>query len=404
MKRNKEEVIRTVKDENIKSIRLAFCDVFGRLKNITITPEELGEAFHNGVPINAASVKDFGEGIFCDLYLHPEPETFSLLPWQPEDDRVARLFCNMTYPDGTPFESRGTKSLLMKAIKKAEDMGYEFYFGTELSYYLFKLDENGAPTTEPLDTAGYLDVEPDDKCEDIRRFINHSLKYMEVKPTDMFHLSGPGQNMIEFGLSNPLRAGNSIITAKTITRLVASKNNLCADFSPKPLEGQRGNGLHIIFAVVANDGNSNALSSAVAGILDKAREMTAFFNYTPEAYKRLGRDGAPKYISWSTENRSQLVRIPETNAHMKSAELRLANSDVNPYLAFALIIHAALYGIEHQLTLPEVSNFSFSLAPPDVIAKYAKLPETFSEAGRIAEQSEFIQEVLPEDLIKLYLG
>lgn len=404
MKRNKEEVIRTVKEENIRSIRLAFCDVFGRLKNISITPEELSEAFSIGVPINAAAVKDFGEGIFCDLFLHPEPETFSLLPWQPKDDMVARMFCSMTYPDGTPFVERGTKSLLLKAIKEAEELGYEFYFGTELSYYLFKLDANDNPTAEPVDDAGYLDVEPDDGCEDIRRQVNHALRYMDVKPNDMFHLSGPGQNMIDFGLANPLRAGDSIITAKTIIRLTAKNNGLFADFSPKPLEGKRGNALHIKFSVLANDGNSNALSNAVAGILDKARDMTLFFNATPEAYKRLGRDGAPKYISWSTENRSQLLRIPESGTHMHSAECRLANSSVNPYLAFALIIQASLHGIKNNLTLPEVSNFSFSLAEPEVLSQYEKLPETFIDACRIAEQSDFIKEILPDDIIKLYLN
>lgn len=404
MKRNKEEVLQTIKEYNVRSIRLAFCDVFGRLKNISITPEELSEAFSTGVPINAAAVKDFGEGIFCDLFLHPQPETFSLLPWQPEDDMVARMFCSMTYPDGTPFVERGTKSLLIQAIKEADALGYEFYFGTELSYYLFKTDENGNPTNEPADNAGYLDVEPEDGCEDIRRQVNHALRYMEVKPNDMFHLSGPGQNMIDFGLSNPLRAGDHIITAKTIIKLTAKNNGFFADFSPKPIEGKRGNGLHIQFAVVANDGNSNAINNAVAGILAKSREMTLFFNPTPDSYKRLGRDGAPKYISWSTENRSQLLRIPETKAHMRSAELRLANSNTNPFLAYALIIYASLYGIKNNLTLPEPVNFSFSLAEPEVLAKYEKLPETYIDACRIAEQSEFIREVLPDDIINLYLN
>ena len=403
MKRNKEEVIRFVKEENIKSIRLAFCDVFGRLKNIAITPDELHEAFNTGIPINAAAVKDFGEDIFCDLFLHPDPETFSLLPWQPEDDKVARMFTGMTYPDGTPFVSRGTKSLLLKAIQDAEDMGYEFYFATELSYYLFKLDEDGKHTKEPCDNAGYLDVEPDDKCEGIRRQITRALEFMEVKPSDMFHLSGPGQNMIDFGFANPVEAGNNIITSKAITRLVANRNNLGADFSPKPLEGKRGNGLHMRFAVVANDGNSNAIYHAAAGVLEKAREMALFFNPTPDSYKRLGCDGAPKYISWSSENRSQLIRIPHTNAHLKSAELRLADSTTNPFLAYALIIYASLYGIKNGLELPEEAKFSFSAASPDVIARYQALPNSLEEARNLAANSEFIEKYVPEDIINLYL-
>ena len=404
MKRNKEEVIRAVKEENIQSIRLAFCDVYGREKNISITPEELGEAFSAGVPINAAGVKDFGEDVFCDVYLHPEPTTFSILPWQPEDDKIARMFCSMTYPDGAPFESRGTKSLLIKAIKDAEEMGYEFYFATELTYYLFKNDENGKSTKEPLDEAGYLDIEPEDKCEKIRRQVTHALEFMEVKMNDTFHLSGPGQNMIDFGLANPLVAGNNIVTAKSIIKLAASRNNVTADFSPKPLDNQRGNGFHIIFSVVANDGDSNAINQAAAGVMEKACEMTAFFNPTPESYKRLGCAGAPKYISWSDLNHSQLIRIPETTARLKNAEFRLADSTVNPYLAFALIIYASLYGIKNNLSLPEKSNFSFSLADSEVLAKYKSLPATFSEACFIAKNSDFIKECLHEDIINLYLN
>ncbi|MBR3149427.1 MAG: glutamine synthetase, partial [Eubacterium sp.] len=385
MKRNKEEVFSAVKEDNIKSIRLAFCDVFGREKNISITPEELSEAFNSGVPINAAAVKDFGEGIFCDLYLHPEPKTYSILPWQPDNDRIARMFCRMSFADGTPFESHGTKSLLKKAVNDAEEMGYEFYFASELAYYLFKVDENGKPTNEPYDDAGYLDIEPDDKCETIRRNINHALDLMDVKPTDSFHLSGPGQNMLEFGLANPLVAGNNIITAKSVIKLAASKNNAYADFSPKPVPNCRGNGLHIQFAVVANDGNSNAIKHAAAGVLEKAADITAFLNPTPDSYKRLGCDGAPKYISWSNENRSQLIRIPDTAAHLKCAELRSPDANVNPYLAYALIIYASLYGIKNNLELPEKSNFSFSLMENDVLSQYKQIPSTYSEACYIAK-------------------
>ena len=393
-----------VRDEGIKTIRLAFCDVYGREKNISVTPIELKEAFESGVPINAAAVKDFGEGIFCDLFLHPEPETFALLPWQPDDAKVARMFCSMTYPDGTPFQSRGTKSLLIKAIQEAEDMGYEFYFATELSYYLFKLDKDGKPTKEPLDQAGYLDIEPEDKCEKIRRRITQALESMEIKPSDMFHLSGPGQNIINFGMSNPLTAGNNIVTSKTVIRTAADRNGLWADFSPKPLEDERGNGMHIIFAVVANDGSSSALTSAAAGILDKIKDMTLFLNPTPESYKRLGSSGAPRYISWSDENRSQLIRIPETAARFRSAEVRSADSTANPFLAYALIIYAALHGIKNNLELPEVSNLSFSLADSETLAKYEKIPETFEEAKEYAKNSDFIREHIPQDIIDLYIN
>ncbi|MBQ7203135.1 MAG: glutamine synthetase [Eubacterium sp.] len=404
MKRSKEEIIRYVKEEKIKSIRLAFCDIYGREKNIAIAPEELADAFTYGIPINASAIKDFGEGIYCDLLLHPEPETLATVPNKPDNFKTVIMFCRMTYPDGRPFESRGTKSVLMKAIDCAEVEGFEFFFSSEMQFYLMKLDENGKRTNEPLDEASFLDVEPDDKSEAIRREIHLALEGMEIVPSNMFHQLGPGQNQIDFAFSNPLQACNIITKAKTVIKNVASLNGLYADFSPKPFDDQNGNGMHIIMSVRANDGTDNRMSSAVAGVLDKIDEMTAFLNPTEESYKRLGSVRAPKYISWSSENRAQLLRVPEAVGHYHIAELRSADATVNPYLAFALMIFAGLYGIKNNMELPEASNFDFIDVSPEIAAKYKKLPQSIEEARELARNSEFIKEHLPKDLIELYLN
>ncbi|MBR1532152.1 MAG: glutamine synthetase [Eubacterium sp.] len=402
MAKNKDDVYRYVRENKIRSVRLAFCDVFGWEKSISITPEEVLEAFQYGVTINARDVKNFGENIYTDLVLHPLPETMAELPHMAEDDRMVRMFCSMTLPDGTPFLQRGTKSLLKKAMDIAEVSGFEFYFGTELEYYLLKTDENGQPVDTPQDMAGYLDVPPDDKCDGIRRGITRTLERMDVKPSNMFHQRGWGQNEIDFSFSNPINAGDNITTAKTMIKVSADRNNLYADFSPTTYDNHPGNSCHITFSVQSSDGRTDNLHHAVAGVLDKIAEMTVFFNPTEESYNRLGKFGAPKYVSWSGENRSQLMRIPQTVGHFHKAELRSADAAMNPYLAFALIIHASLYGIKNQLPLPEEADFDFDAADNETIAKYKTLPQSLEEARELARNSEFVKSVVPKEIIEIY--
>lgn len=403
MRLNRDEIIRFVKEEDIKSIILSFCDVFGKEKNIVIMPEELRTAFEYGIAFNASEVRNFGEGEYRDLLLHPEPETFSIVPWREDDDRAVRMFCAMTYADGTPFTRRGTKSLLKQAIEEADKAGYEFFFSTEIEFYLFKRDEDGNPTKEPYDNAEMFDISPRDKCEPIRRKICLSLAKMDIFPNNTFHERGPAQNKITFGYFDPLTAGNNVTTLKGVIKNEAARNGLYADFEPKPLDGQPGNGFHIGISVRSNDGTDNHTSYAIAGMMAHIREMTAFLNPFDESYKRLGRLGAPRYVSWTSENREQLFRVPEKIGKYRLAELRSSDSMVNPYLALALLIFASLDGIEKQTELPPVANFDMDTADEATLSGYEKLPKTFEEARELAKNSEFIKKHVPEDVIKMYL-
>ena len=400
MKYTKEEVIQFVKEEDVKFIRLAFCDVLGKQKNISIMPDELQRAFEYGIAIDASAVHGFGGDVYSDLFLHPEPDTLSILPWRPEHGRVVRMFCTVTYPDGRIFEN-DTRSILKKAIKDAEDAGYEFYFGAEMEFYLFKLDEDGEPTKIPYDKAGYMDVAVADKGENVRREICLTLEQMGIHPESSHHEEGPGQNEIDFRYSDALSAADNALAFATVVSAVAVRNGLYADFSPKPLTDKPGNGLHINMSVRAKDG-SNPMSSMIAGVLNHVADMTAFLNPTDASYERLGSNKAPKFISWSSENRSQLVRIPAAYGEYKRAELRSPDPSANPYLAFALLIYAGLDGIKKGSELPRPANINLYKADEKITANYKRLPQTRAEAIELAKSSEFIKNNLPEMMIKTY--
>lgn len=400
MKYSKEEVIQYVNEEDVKFIRLAFCDVFGKQKNISIMPEELPRAFEYGIAFDASSIAGFGDETHSDLLLHPEAETLMPLPWRPEHGRVVRMFCSISYPDGRPFEC-DTRSLLKKAVQDAKSAGYRFSFGAEQEFYLFKLDENDKPTKIPYDNAGYMDIAPEDKGENIRREICLTLEQMGIRPESSHHEEGPGQNEIDFRYSDALSAADNTMTFQTVVRTVARRNGIYVDFSPKPLTDKPGNGFHINISVKADDGSDN-LCYMVAGVLEKTCEMTAFMNPTENSYTRFGGEKAPGYVSWSSENRSQLIRIPAAFGEYRRAELRSPDPMANPYLAFTLMIYAGLYGIENKSVLPPVADINLYKADADTLAKFKKLPETLSEARKIAAESDFIRAHIPAAILDIY--
>ena len=400
MKYSKEEVLQYVREEDVKFIRLAFCDVFGKQKNISIMPEELPRAFEYGIAFDASSIAGFGDEMHSDLLLHPEAETLMPLPWRPEHGRVVRMFCNISYPDGRPFEC-DTRSLLKKAVNDAQKAGYTFAFGAEQEFYLFQLDENGKPTTIPYDEAGYMDIAPEDKGENIRREICLTLEQMGIRPESSHHEEGPGQNEIDFRYSDALTAADNSMTFQTIVKTVARRNGLCADFSAKPLENEPGNGFHINMSVKPSNASEN-LCYMIAGVLDKVEEMTAFLNPTENSYKRFGQSKAPGYISWSGENRSQLVRIPAAVGEYRRAELRSPDPTANPYLAFALMIYAGLYGLKNKLDMPSAANINLYKADNETLAKFKKLPEDLSSARKVAAASEFIKTHIPTAILDIY--
>ena len=399
MKYSKEEIIQFATEEDVKFIRLAFCDVFGRQKNISIMPDELERAFDFGITIDGSAISGFGGEVHSDLLLHPDSDTLCILPWRPEHGKVVRMYCSITYPDGKAFEC-DTRSLLIKAVNEALNAGYEFRFGAEQEFYLFKLDDNEEPTDIPYDNATYMDLAPQDKGENIRREICLILEQMGIRPESSHHEEGPGQNEIDFRYSDPLTAADNVMTFQTVVNTVAKRNGLYADFSAKPLEELPGNGFHINFSV-SSERESNIMPATIAGVLEKAVEMTAFMNPTEKSYERLGNNKAPKYVSWSGENHSQLIRIPAAYGEYKRAELRSPDPSVNPYIAFALIIYAGLYGIERKLELPYVADFNLYTADEEKLANFKRLPSSLSEAQDIALESEFIREHIPAKILEL---
>ena len=400
MKYSKEEVLQYVREDDVKFIRLAFCDVFGKQKNISIMPEELPRAFEYGIAFDASAIAGFGDETRCDLLLHPDPETLMLLPWRPEHGKVVRMFTHITYPDGTLFEC-DTRSLLKKAVEDAKKAGYTFAFGAEQEFYLFELDENNKPTKIPYDEAGYMDLAPEDRGENIRREICLTLEQMGIRPESSHHEEGPGQNEIDFRYSDPLTAADNTMTFQTVVKTIARRNGVFVDFSPKPLDDKPGNGFHINMSVKPSDRSEN-LCYMIAGVLDKVVEMTAFLNPTEDSYKRFGMDKAPGYVSWSSENRSQLVRIPAAVGEYRRAELRSPDPMANPYLAFTLMIYAALNGLENKLDLPEAANINLYKADAETLARLKKLPESLSEACKVAAASEFIKKHIPAAILDIY--
>ena len=400
MKYTREEVLQYVQEEEVAFIHLTFCDVFGQQKNISIVPSELSRAFEYGIAFDASAIAGFGDEARSDLLLRPDPDTLMLLPWRPEHGQVVRMFCSIHYPDGRPFPC-DTRALLRSAIAQAEQRGFRFLFGAEQEFYLFKRDETGEPTKIPYDRAGYMDIAPDDKGENIRREICLTLARMGISPECSHHEEGPGQNEIDFKYSDPLTAADNVMTFQAIVKFIAERNGLCADFSPKPLPDSPGSGFHINMSVKAEDGQ-DYLPQVVAGVLDKVSDMTVFLNPVAESYTRFGGHKAPKYISWSRENRSQLVRIPAAVGEYRRAELRSPDPAANPYLAFALMIQAGLRGMEQNLELPPAADLNLYQADGETLSRLQPLPQSREAAATAARSSEFIAQAVPEAVAEEY--
>lgn len=400
MKYSAQEVMQYVTEEDVKFIRLAFCDIYGRQKNISIMPDELPRAFEYGIAIDASAIEGFGDETHSDLLLRPDPSTLAVLPWRPEHGRVIRMYCRITNSDGSSFVG-DTRALLIKAIDDAKAAGIEFAFGAEMEFYLFKLDENGFRTKIPYDDAGYMDIAPDDKGENVRREICLTLEQMCIRPESSHHEEGPGQNEIDFRYSDALSAADNSMTFRTVVKTISSRNGLWADFSPKPLCDKPGNGFHINISA-KSDSDGDLLPWLISGILNHVSDMTAFLNPTDESYLRFGSHKAPKYISWSSENRSQLIRVPASSFDHRRAELRSPDPSANPYLAFALLIYAGLEGIKKKSAPPPPSDINLFSAGKDVLDKLNKLPSTLDEAISVMSQSGFIRDHIPSAVIELY--
>lgn len=380
------DVLTLVEEEDVKFIRLAFFDCHGRQKNISIMANCLESAFKYGVSFDASAVCGFETPDKSDLFLHPDPSTISIIPWRPNTGKVVRMFCNICYPDGTPYK-KDCRNMLQKAISDMErECHCSLNIGSEIEFYLFKLDENGNPTKAPFDQAGYMDIAPEDRGENIRREICFTLEEMGITPESSHHEEGPGQNEIDFHYSDALAAADNAATFKWIVRTKAAANGLYADFSPKPLPDCAGSGFHINISCSDSSKGANAL----AGILARMEEMAYFMNPSDESYKRLGSHKASKFICWGPQNRSACIRVPATK-NQPRLEIRSADSECNPYLVFTMLIYAAMEGIKNNLQPPAaVDKNLFEQGD----ASIKTLPANLESAKKIAMSSDFIKGIL----------
>lgn len=398
MTNTQKEVLQFIKEQDVRFIRLVFCDIFGHMKNISISEDELGRAFATGISFDASAVKGFLQVDESDLLLFPDPSTLAILPWRPAQGRVVRLFCSIRRPDGTPFEGDG-RSLLQDKVREAELSGYRFGVGPECEFYLFKLDDDGRPTYTPLDNGTYLDVAPLDKGENVRRDICLTLQQMGFYTERSHHESGPGQNEIDFKYSSALEAADNFITFKSVVKTIADRSGLFASFLPKPLQDESGSGLHINLSLTCDGSPAQHLEEAMTeGILRRIREITLFLNPLANSYERLGAFEAPRHVGWGRANRSLLIRIPQTSGEYRRIEVRSPDPSCNPYLAITLLMSAALEGVKDNLRASDEYLGDAYQKPGGEV-----LPSNLGEAIELAQQSQFIKEVLPERLVKFFL-
>lgn len=396
------EVLQFVAENGVKFIRLAFCDAFGTLKNIAIMADELPRAFECGVPFDAGLVRGFAGSTPADMVLHPDASTLEVLPWRPQTGRVARFYCSITDSAGRPF-AQDSRLLLRNAAERAAQKGFTFRFGAKCEFYLFRLDENGDPTTVPHDRAGFLDVAPLDRGENVRRDICLTLEEMGIRPVSSHHEMGPGQNEIAIEAYDPLTAADHCVTFRNLVGTIAARNGLSAHMGPKPLPSWDGSGFHISLSA-SRDGRSLFLpdengvlptegQSFLAGVLHHIPAMTLLLNSSAASYERLGNHDALKDVGWSGIGRGQLVRLPMPRGNSARMELRSPDNLCNPYLAYALVMAAGLDGIEKGMALcaPE--------RPTGI-----SLPDTLQQAAVLASESPFLKTVLPEGTLRAYLA
>ena len=409
MKHSAQDILNYVEDNDVKFVRLAFCDIFGNQKNISVFAGDLPYAFEQGVCFDGSSIAGFMNTEESDLVLWPDPDTMTILPWRPTEGRVMRMYCDITLPNGRPFAGN-SRGYLQSVVKRAKAMGLRCDVGCECEFYLFQTDEHGNPTRIPMDHGGYFDIAPLDKAENIRREICFAMEDMGLRPQHSHHESGFGQNEVDFMYSTALKSADNLNTFKSTVKAIADRNGLFASFMPKPMQDQAGSGMHVNVSIHRDGKNlfqgdiapDSEAGHFIAGILAHARELTCFCNPIPNSYTRFGSCEAPKYVSWSRQNRSQLVRIPQVKGDNCRMELRSPDPACNPYLAIGLVLAAGLDGIENRMVLSAPVNknlFDPSMAEG---LNLETLPASLEEAVQAAEESEFLRRVLPEQLASRY--
>ena len=411
-----DDVRSLARDLGVKFIRLQFTDIFGILKNVSITVEQLDKALAGELMFDGSSIDGFVRIEESDMYLRPDPSTFLVFPWKPRDGAVARLICDIYNPDGTPFAG-DPRYVLRRALQEAEAMGYStMNVGPEAEFFLFHVDTEGRPTTITQDRAGYFDLTPVDLGENARRDMVLALENMGFEIEASHHEVAPGQHEIDFKYSDALDIADKVVTFRFVVRTIAQRHGLHATFMPKPIFGIAGSGMHLNQSLMKDGQNiffdpelPNQMSEDamyyIGGLLKHARAVAGITNPNVNSYKRLvtGYE-APVYIAWSSRNRSPLIRIPAKRGLSTRVELRSPDPSCNPYLALAVCLRAGLDGIKNKIVPPPACDrniYDMTKAERSELG-IGNLPENLQEAILELQQSELLQEALGEHVFNRF--
>ncbi len=419
MDKQRDFVLRTIEERGVKFIRLWFTDVVGTLKSVAIAPAEVEGAFTEGLGFDGSAIEGLTRTYESDLLAHPDPSTFQILPWRGDVDPTARMFCDISTPDGVPAVA-DPRNVLKRTLEKAADRGFTFYTHPEIEFYLLKSSKYGKNGPIPVDSAGYFDNVPGGTAHDFRRRSVRMLEDLGISVEFSHHEAGPGQNEIDLRYADALTTADNIMTFRTVIKEVAIEQGVYATFMPKPFSDHPGSGMHTHMSLFEGDANAFYEPGAqyqlsktgrhfIAGLLKHAPEITAVTNQFVNSYKRLwGGDEAPSFVCWGHNNRSALIRVPlykPNKGQSARIEYRAIDSAANPYLSYSLMLAAGLKGIEEEYELPEEAEDNvWSLSDTERRALgYAQLPASLDHAIQYMEESELVAETLGEQVFNYVL-
>jgi len=411
----KEDVLKIVKERDVKFIRLWFTDILGQLKSFAITDDELEGAFDEGMGFDGSSIKGFARIDESDVLARPDPVTFQLVPWRPKEKAVARMFCDILNPDGSPYEG-DPRYVLKRNLEGLRGMGYTFYVGPELEYFYFK----SAKEPETLDEGGYFDLTTLDAASDLRRETVLTLEAMGIKVEYSHHEVAPSQHEIDLRFEDALTMADHVMTYRIVVKEIASKYGVYATFMPKPIFGVNGSGMHTHQSLFKGERNaffdpddpyhlSEVAKGYIAGILRHSQEITAVTNQWVNSYKRLvpGYE-APVYLSWARRNRSTLVRVPMYKPGKEKAtriEYRSPDPACNPYLAFSVMLAAGLKGMQEKYELSDPVEKDVYHLSVDERKELGidSLPGSLIEAIELTERSDLVRDALGEHVFHNFI-
>ena len=407
----REDILKMVEEEDVGFIRLQFTDIYGTIKNMAVTVSQLEKALDNRCVFDGSSVEGFAELGEADMYLYPDLNTFEIFPWRPQQGKVARMICDVHYPDGRPFEL-DPRYILKKVIKEAEEMGYTLKASPECEFFLFHTDEDGIPTTITHEQGSSFDVGPLDLGENARRDMVLTLEDMGFNVETSHHELAPAQHEIDFHYDDALSTADNIVTFRMVVKTIAKRHGLHATFMPKPKIETAGSGMHMNLSlwkdgknIFRDDTDKNGMSQEgyqfMGGILEHIKAITCITNPTVNSYKRFvpGYE-APVYITWSGKSRSPLIRIPAMRGEHTRLELRSPDPSANPYLTLAVLLAAGLDGIKNSIKPMGSIDLNAQKMTDEQRASLHidMLPQSLPEAVNELEHDSFIKDVLGREL------